>query len=212
MPPLDSEFLVQRETALQSWFSGVLPGLELGRQWGAMQAVSGDASFRRYFRVQTDTGPCILVDAPAPHEDCATFVKVAALFAASGVAVPRVLAADLSAGFMCLEDFGSSLLWTPLNQALMQSQFRQARELYQGAFAQLLLIQQLPVPQDLPRYSAALLQREMDLFGQWFCEGLLQHALKPDGQKLLAGLYAVLTQRALAQPQGVVHRDFHSRN
>jgi len=213
LPVLDSDFLRQREAALQTWFSDQLPGLRLGVQHGELAAVSGDASFRRYFRAMTDAGPCILVDAPPPQEDCAGFVKVAALFGLSGVAVPRVLAADLVQGFMCLEDLGNILLWTPLHQAREAGEQDAINALYQGAFEQLLLIQQIPVQAlVLPPYDAALLQREMALFGQWFCAGLLQYTLDTQEKAMLETVFRALTDQALAQPRVAVHRDFHSRN
>ena len=41
------------------------------------QPVSGDASFRRYFRVLGDGQPFIVMDAPPEHEDCTPFVAIA---------------------------------------------------------------------------------------------------------------------------------------
>ena len=212
MPLLDPEFLRQRETALQTWFSAQLTDLNMGGQCGLLEAVSGDASFRRYFRAHTADGPCILVDAPPPHENCGPFVKVAALMRQTGVAVPQVLAADLQQGFMCLEDLGSIQLWTVLKAWQSQEQPLSADALYGSAFEQLLRIQRLPESAPLPLYDAPLLQREMDLFAQWFCEGLLQRSLKVHARRMMGDLFDSLIARALAQPQGVVHRDYHSRN
>jgi aminoglycoside/choline kinase family phosphotransferase len=49
---------------------------------------SSDASFRRYFRVQTPDGSLIVMDAPPDKENTAPFIKVAGLMANANVPVP----------------------------------------------------------------------------------------------------------------------------
>jgi len=212
LSPLTQNQLQQRAETLWRWFLQQLPLLGGGKPAAALEAVSGDASFRRYFRGRTDNGCWILVDAPPDREDSRPFVAVARSLAAGGVAVPRVFAADLEQGFMCLEDFGSELLWARLDRAQRAPDVAPgAAELYHSAFAQLLLIQRCPANQ-LPPYDAALLLREMRLFSEWFCAGLLQQPLGSSEAALVEGAFAVLVESALAQPQVFVHRDYHSRN
>ncbi len=71
-----------------------------------LRLASADASFRRYFRIDSDHGSRIIMDAPPDKEDCAAFAQVAHLMAAAGVHVPAVLAWDQSWGFMLLSDLG----------------------------------------------------------------------------------------------------------
>ena len=82
---------------LQQWLH------TLPQAWGiqadSVAVASADASFRRYFRVNTtqSTQPSLIVmDAPPTHEDCAPFIHVAQLFGGSGVNVPKILAQDLA--------------------------------------------------------------------------------------------------------------------
>jgi aminoglycoside/choline kinase family phosphotransferase len=210
--PLSPDFLRQRAFALEQWFVSLLPGLKGGTLQGPLRPVSGDASFRRYFRGVTAKGTWILVDAPPEREDSKPFVKVAGLLAAGGVAAPKVIASDLARGFMCLEDLGDTVLWTPLDAARRDPGLTPAaRELYQLAFAELLLIQRCAAD-TLPRYDDALLLREMRLFTEWFCGALMQHPPSAAEQGMLEEAYAFLSQAARAQPQVFVHRDYHSRN
>lgn len=204
----------RRASALQQWFELQLPALGGGAATGALTPVSGDASFRRYFRGYSDRGSWILVDAPPDREDSRPFVAVAERLAAIGVAVPQVFAADLVQGFMCLEDFGSELLWTRLAAAQHTPAIvPTADQLYRSAFAQLLLIQRCDaLAPPLPVYDSTLLLREMRLFSEWFCAGLLRQPLDAGEQVLVEQAFAVLVEAALAQPQVFVHRDFHSRN
>ena len=53
----------------------------------SLRVASADASFRRYFRIDTDHGTLIVVDAPPAHENCAAFVQVAELMLAAGLRV-----------------------------------------------------------------------------------------------------------------------------
>ncbi|MGM0768702.1 MAG: aminoglycoside phosphotransferase family protein [Pseudomonadota bacterium] len=174
-------------------------------------AVSGDASFRRYFRVMasTDTGktPLIVMDAPPQHEDCRPFVAIARHWHSRGVAVPEVIRDDLAQGFLLLEDFGDRLMLTELDA-------RNAETLYRGALTELLLIQQVDDTPDypLPPYDTALLDREMALFPDWLLARKLGLELSNGEQAMLETAFAYLRESALAQPDVTVHRDYHSRN
>ena len=70
---------------------------------------SGDASFRRYFRMQRGGESYIAMDAPPPQEDCLPFIRVAGYLEAMQINAPRVLEADLDRGFLLLTDLGSTL-------------------------------------------------------------------------------------------------------
>lgn len=200
-----------RRAALWSWFVSLCPLYALGQPLGGIQDVSGDASFRRYFRGLTTSGSWILVDAPPDKENSRPFLDVQASLLAGGVQVPQVIAADLQQGFMCLQDFGSDLLWPALERARIQGNTESATALYQQACSQLLKIQRCPA-QSLPPYSEALLLREVLLFRDWLCEGVLGLQLASGDSKLLTATFDLLIQSALAQPRVYVHRDYHSRN
>jgi aminoglycoside/choline kinase family phosphotransferase len=175
-------------------------------------AVSGDASFRRYFRVWQTTAenqpqPFIVMDAPPEHEDCKPFVAIARHWHQQGVAVPRILQEDLTQGFLLLEDFGDQLMLGQLNE-------RTADRLYREALAELTDIQQIPPTPNypLPAYDSALLDREMALFPDWLLEQYLGMTLSNGERALLDTTFAILRESALAQPEVTVHRDYHSRN
>ena len=192
---------------LTAWVSQ-FPGFENAEA----QPVSGDASFRRYFRVcKTEANgnqtPFIVMDSPPELEDCGPFVLIGRYWRQSGIAVPRIFEADPVRGFLLLEDFGDRLM---LGQLTPDT----ANSLYQGALDELVRIQQIP-PQPhhpLPAYNAALLNREMALFRDWLLEGYLGLTLDNVEKSMLDTTFALLRESALAQPEVTVHRDYHSRN
>ena len=121
--------------------------------------------------------------------------------------VPDIKAEDLQKGFMLLEDFGDA-------QFLPELSPETADALYGSAFAELLKLQRCMglAARELPPYDAAMLQREVDLFRDWFLIELLQVNLSgTDGQRL-DQFFTTLINSALEQPQVCVHRDYHSRN
>tara|TARA_R110000824_G_scaffold336_11_gene2435 strand:+ start:95985 stop:97133 length:1149 start_codon:yes stop_codon:yes gene_type:complete len=203
-----------RAQALQIWFRSLFPKLSPASRADdfTFSLVQGDASFRRYFRAQNKNESYILVDAPPEKEDSHPFVSIATAFSKAGVKVPRVYEVDYKQGFMCLTDFGDTLLWEKLKQSkLSDPEGSDATFYYQLCFAELLKIQRVAT-ENLPVFSAELLRKEMHLFQQWFCEGILDLNLSSEEQAMFERSFDALIEIAQSQFQLCVHRDFHSRN
>ena len=75
-----------------------------------LEPVSGDASFRRYFRFSTGNRSVILMDAPPDKETSAPFVDIDRRLREAGLNAPEIFHFDLELGFGLLEDFGDTLL------------------------------------------------------------------------------------------------------
>lgn len=195
-----------RREQLHSWLLGALDEPEI-----ELQVVSGDASFRRYFRVfsANKQQSWIAMDAPPEKEDSHAFVAISASWFSAGLSVPRVLQHDLKLGFLLLDDFGDALLMAALEpEAPHQAK---ADRYYRQAMDELLKLHTLDAS-DLPPYDARLLQREMRLFTDWLLTQKLGIGLCQQTQTMLDALFVSLQENALQQPQVVVHRDYHSRN
>ena len=176
-----------------------------------IEAVSGDASFRRYFRVSTDSQVWIAMDAPPEKEDSRSFVDIAQLLEAKLVHVPHIQALDLEQGFMLLEDLGDQqmldLLYLDGRPAPAM-----AEQHYGDALRALLHIQTHVDGSKLPPYDRALLSKEMDLFTDWLLSKHLAVELSPADKNIIQLSFNALIASALEQPQVFVHRDYHSRN
>lgn len=173
-----------------------------------LSMVSGDASFRRYYRLTGCSPSRVAVHAPPDKERNLEFTRVAVLLRAAGVHAPEVLAFEPIQGFLLLEDLGDSLLRGSLAANSVD-------RLYGLALDTLLDIQRAPVAGGgwaLPPYSDALLRQEMALFPEWFLQRLLGITPTPEESALIAGTFDALCASALAQPRVLVHRDYHSRN
>lgn len=186
---------------LRDWVVDKIPDLASG-EW---QQVSGDASFRQYFRLSNNRHSVIAVNAPPEKEDSSSFIKVQALLARNDVPVPQLLAQDLERGFMLQGDFGDRLLLDELNDATASQRYEQSMQL-------LLKLQQIEPPSDFPRYDLSFVSDESALFKEWFVGGLLDYQLDEKEIESLNELDKVFFANGLEQPQVLVHRDFHSRN
>jgi N-acetylmuramate 1-kinase len=178
----------------------------------SLRPASADASFRRYFRLDAATplgGSAIVMDAPPEKEDTRPFLHVAQLLADAGLNAPRVLAQDVAQGFLLLSDLGST---TYLQAMHSTADATEASRLFSDATDALLTWQRASRPDVLPPYDAALLQRELSLFPDWYIGRHLQRTLTATQRQRLAAIDQLLIDSALAQPKVFVHRDYMPRN
>ncbi|MBF0220167.1 MAG: phosphotransferase [Gammaproteobacteria bacterium] len=199
---------MSRHTAISEWLGS------LGYVHFTLAPASADASFRSYWRVTcADGSTYIVMDAPPQQEPLTPFLMIARALWQMGLHVPQIFAEDHQLGFLLLSDLGSRHYLSALVQP--QTPDETPEQLYGAAITALITLQQRGrevVEPLLPPYSAALLAREMALFSDWFIAQQLQLTLTVAEHELLATLYQQLIDSALAQPQVVVHRDYHSRN
>lgn len=193
---------MERIQLLENWVKKQFPAKSL-----TMQPASGDASFRRYFRVSFADQTFIVMDAPPLHEDCTPFLRVAEILTATGVHVPKILAQNLEHGFLLLSDLGNTTFLQALND-----QRDTASHLYGDAIDALIKMQLSQQAESLPDYDEALLLRELNLFPDWYIAKHLQKNLSEKQQAVLHTIFTRILQNNLAQPRVLVHRDYHSRN
>jgi aminoglycoside/choline kinase family phosphotransferase len=189
-----------RLAALRRWLGG------LKAYAGAdLTPASSDASFRRYFRLHYAGGSAIAMDAPPEREDSQPFLHVAALMRTAGLHVPDILAQDLAQGFLLLSDLGTQTYLQVINDA-------NADALFGDAVAALLHWQRATRAGELPPYDDALLRRELALFPEWYVGRHHRMTFSGAQREALDAINTLLVQRALAQPQVYVHRDYMPRN
>ncbi|MDE2436971.1 MAG: phosphotransferase, partial [Sphingomonadales bacterium] len=128
--------------------------------WGgaAIEPLTGDASFRRYFRIVRGSDTAMLMDAPPPHEDPTPFLRAARWLDANGLRAPLILADDAARGLVLLEDFGEVRMRDYLDEWPQDE-----REIYIGAVDALVALHRLP-PGPFTSYGMAEYLREVRLF------------------------------------------------
>ena len=181
------------------------------RQVPECTLIAGDASPRKYYRVVLPAAGAkiaqhfIAVDSPASEKN-PEFLHIRALLDTAGVRVPELIAADVDAGLLLLEDLGDDVLLPVLSEHSAGAWYAMAL----NTLGSLVGIDTATA--GLEQYSAAKLTTELNLFRDWFVPRLLGLEWDDGWDQVFEGLSAALVANALEQPEVVVHRDFHSRN
>ncbi|MBU3567644.1 aminoglycoside phosphotransferase family protein [Polynucleobacter alcilacus] len=195
-----------RLNTLRNWLKALQARWQLDLD--SLEPASADASFRRYFRIASKNpnfGTLIVMDAPPQYESLDAFIKVDLLLAAAGLNVPKILEENIPEGFLLLSDLGTKTYLAELN-------IETADPLYQDATHALVQMQLASKPDVLPNYDEALLQRELDLFPEWYLNKHLNIQLTNLQKAQLTQSFALILENNLAQAKVYVHRDYHSRN
>ena len=177
-----------------------------------LSLISGDASFRKYYRVEIKDTNYIAVDAPPSHEDSKRFVSIAQAYSQASIITPSVFFKDIENGFMLLEDFGDQTYFSKLNSLKEKNNFGQINTLYESAIDTLVDIQAKVDGTGLGFYENKLLYEEMELFTNWFCDLFLGLEVDERARKLISKTFTFLTEASVSQKQVPIHRDYHSRN
>ncbi len=174
--------------------------------WGGAQveALPGDASFRRYFRVRNGTRNAMLMDAPPPHEDPGPFLHVGKWLTAHGMRAPEIYADRPEQGLVLIEDFGNDRMRDWLDENPVAEE-----EVYARAIDALVQLHDCP-PGPFEPYDMAVYQREAGLFVEWYAPA---KGLAVDEAGWRAAWDAVLAPMLPRQEPGVtVLRDYHAEN
>lgn len=202
----------------------------------------GDASTRRYFRLFSGERTALVMDAPGGDEapacppgatpqeretlgynalarlagnNTAAFASLAEALAARGFSAPKILEADVSAGFLLIEDLGDDLF------ARVIPGHAHEGGLYAHAVETLAAIQRSSIEREpaafghswrIQDYDRTALQTEADLFLDWYadkrCGAEITEAVRADWHGAWAQVFPVLDAHA----PGLVLRDYHAEN
>lgn len=174
----------------------------------AIAPLAGDASNRRYLRVQATGRSLVLMDAPpARNERMDAFVSVTRWLRDLGLSAPDILHADLDAGLLLLEDLGDALYARSLSGG-------QADEvMLYGAATDLLadLPRGAPPPAGIGPYDIAALKREARLVVDWYAAGTDEALSDDEAAAFDAEIKAAMAPVA-ATAEVTVLRDYHAEN
>jgi aminoglycoside/choline kinase family phosphotransferase len=183
--------------------------------WGDAKRhpIPGDASFRRYERLEKNGAYAILMDAPPERENTSSFVNAQRYLRHAGFSVPALLAEQSQNGLLLLEDFGDISV-----SLRLRTHPEEEATIYADAVAVLadMAKQGLRLVADsgsqFVDYHSELLMQEAMLLAQW----LLPEILPVDRVVEAVESYATVWQQLIASfdisAQVVTHRDYHADN
>ena len=179
--------------------------------WGkaGRAALPGDASFRRYHRLDMGGKTALLMDAPPERENVRPYVTIARLLKRLGLSAPEIIAEDPANGLLLIEDFGDDTYMALLARG------HDEHALYRLAIDALIGLQRRFTPADgkgIPPYDDQRLLTEASLLTDWF----LPAAAGRPTMEALRGEYLSIWHELFARARGVpdtlVLRDYHIDN
>jgi aminoglycoside/choline kinase family phosphotransferase len=203
-----------------------------------LKPLPGDASTRRYIRLEMGGRTAMLMDQPQHAEaptagldatpesrralgynalarlagaDCARFVATARYLKSCGLAAPEILSADVAQGFLILEDLGDDLYTDIIAKG------GDERALYQAAIESLARLHARPAPawltpdKPLFLYDETAMLAEVDLLTEWFLPLALKRSVNPGLAEEHRSLWRDVL-RGIDDARVFVHRDFHAQN
>jgi hypothetical protein len=179
--------------------------------------LTGDASDRRYFRVQPrGGGSFVLALHAAPYSfDALPYVNVAGLLGRVPVPIPAILGHAEDLGILELQDLGDVTLQAHLGSAPVSEH----TALYREAIRLIAAIQrrgrELASDQFIPygiAFDVPKLTWEMDFFLKHFVVAYRGAEITPADREALASEFAVIANELAAEHRVLCHRDYHSRN
>ena len=187
-----------REQKLVTWLD------ENSYEKTSLVNLSGDASFRKYYRVKKNDLSYVVMDCPPDKENLNSFISVTKKLHEAKVNVPKLFDCHLENGFLVLSDLGDDLYSRKLDSETVYC-------LYTDALEAIVKMQTSVDCSDLESFDE-LYQGENDLFIDWF---LGNHLKINKYDRYLDPINAEFNKLNVLLkdiPQTFVHRDFHSRN
>ena len=183
----------------------------------AKDALKGDASRRKFYRLSKGDKSVILIDAnPLSGEEPAAYAAVTSYLKKNNVNVPEIFEQNVTQGFFIIEDFGDDLM-----NNVVRSEPAREETLYKEALEALSYIQSLPV-QDvisaddftyrIREYDVNRLISEARLFTDWYVPELTKRPISYAARdEFIAILRGVLLPVVHTQNVTVL-RDYHADN
>lgn len=194
--------MADRETAIAAFLAA--------QGWGGADrvALAGDASFRRYVRLDRKGETALLMDAPPPQEDVRPFVAVDGMLRDLGLSAPAIFASDESAGLLLIEDFGDDTFTRLLAKGADET------ALYELAVDVLIALHRRFKPNgaDVPPYDDARFLNEAALLVDWYLPAVTGRPTPSQLRDAYLELWRGLLPRARRAPQCLVLRDYHVDN
>ncbi|CAA6814661.1 MAG: COG3178: Predicted phosphotransferase related to Ser/Thr protein kinases [uncultured Sulfurovum sp.] len=177
----------------------------LGMEAPVLTALHGDASGRRYYRLENHAKKLMVMDASDEKASVPIFIGVGWRLMDAKVRIPTIRAYELNKGFILLEDVGSTHLFDfgALDNPSVY---------YEKAIKTLVQMQETP-SKGLEPYDQSFLLNEMNLMLEWYLKAHLGQKVECVEGRTLLSAFMLISKEVLAQPQETfVHRDYHAKN
>lgn len=170
-----------------------------------LEAIPGDASFRKYYRLNLENESFIVMDSSLDKESMYPFIDISVRLLKAKVEVPRILSQNIQEGFLLLTDLGTQHLADMLSPMSVKL-------LYMKGVSEIIKMQNIDT-EGMDVYDRDFFHSEMNLMEEWYLRQHKSTFLTEEELQSLDNILNIILDEVFSQPQGLfVHRDFHSRN
>ena len=180
-----------------------------GWQDAARSVLADDASFRRYDRLIRHDGQAVLMDAPPPMEDVRPFIHIDRTLRRMGLSAPEIMAEDVAAGLLLLEDLGDNTYTRVLADGGDEA------ALYELATDLLVELHRAFAARDAdapPPYDDEAFLAEATLLTDWYMPAVSGRETPPALRAEYCELWLAALRQASHVPATLVLRDYHVDN
>jgi aminoglycoside/choline kinase family phosphotransferase len=179
--------------------------------WGDAEErlLAGDASFRKYFRLQRSGQSAVVMDAPPPQEDVRPFVRIGQHLLNMRLSAPEILAVDETNGFLLLEDLGDDTF------ARMLEKGGDEGTLYARATDVLAAVHAAPdhgLLPDLGAYQGEALIEAASLLPEWYLAAATGHPATAEQCESYLAAWRQCLSDLPAIADTLLLRDYHKDN
>ena len=187
-----------RYQKLESWLS------HNNYDVSSLRVLSGDASFRKYYRVDKDAISYVVMDCPPDKENLDAFIKISDKLQKAKINVPKLFECNEYDGFLVISDLGDNLYSKKLDKETVYCLYTDALE----------TIVKMQINTDLSGLDNFdnLYDEENKLFTDWFLQHHQKINLDDSLRSDLSIEFDKINSIIRDIPKTFVHRDFHSRN
>lgn len=171
----------------------------------ALNAITADASFRRYYRLNAENKSFIVMDSDPKKVNNVPYIALNKMFSEQGFLLPSIIYSDEQQGFFILSDLGSTHLADLLDDA-------NRSEYYQQLISLSAKWAKTPKAPAMNPYDSDFIALELDIFKNWLVNDFINAELSTEQQNIWRTSTTLLINTLLEQPIVTMHRDYHSRN
>ena len=176
--------------------------------WGKakISTLAADASFRHYYRLESEGRTVVLMDASIDSDSVGPFVEMAQYLRDLGFSAPEVITDDTEEGFVLMEDLGDQKFNTLVTKSTNEEPF------YERAIDVLCALHEKPTPSWLPPYDEDILLAEANLLIDWYWPALNDNCAPESARQSYQDAWAEVFSQIDFSPHVTVLRDYHSDN
>ena len=183
-----------------------------------LSSISGDASFRQYYRKfnqKKNLSSIIVISKKEKNKNLLVYTAINQFLLDHNIRTPRLLAENYKKGFIEIEDFGNITIHNILKKS------KKKFHIYKKTVDLLIRLQKIKSriiknfygkSYKLENYSVKNLHKESDLFFDWYLPLIMKKNKVLKIKKVLKKELQILYKKLKFKDKIFVHRDFHVSN